>query len=180
MLKGSAIVVVIKIEERCIKMRLPNGKVVEILPEVIAEISKWTQKESCDCESGGFILGYKHESTGNISLEFVTTPQDEDISSRERFILRDKKHKLIIEKYKEEKSYYMGLWHTHPQVIPNPSVIDIKDWKDTLLKDKTACKYIFFFIAGLEVIRVWVGDIKSKDIIEIYECERIGGIYKKV
>lgn len=178
--KGSAIVVVIKIEERCTKMKLPNGKVVDILPEVFKEISKWTQKESSDCESGGFILGYKHESTGNISLEFITTPKSGDISSRSRFILRDLKHNLIIKKAQEQKSYYMGLWHTHPQEIPNPSMIDMNDWKDTLLKDKSACEYIFFFIAGIEVMRVWVGDIKSKDIIEIYECDKVGGIYKKV
>lgn len=161
-------------------MKLPNGKVVDILPEVFEEISKWTQKENSDHESGGFILVYRHKSTGNISLEFVTTPQSGDISSRCRFTLRDIKHKLIIKKAQEQESYYMGLWHTHPQVIPNPSAIDINDWNDTLLKDKPACEYIFFFIAGMEVMRVWVGDIKNKDIIEIYECDKVGGIYKKV
>lgn len=175
--RGSVIVVVIKIEERCTKMKLPNGKVVDILPEVFEEIAKWTQKENTDCESGGYILGYKHQSTGNISLEFVTKPQSGDICSRCRFILKDIKHKLIIKNASVNKSYYMGLWHTHPQIIPNPSMIDIADWKDTLLKDKSSCEYIFFFIAGIEFMRVWVGDIKSKDIIEIYECDKIDGIY---
>lgn len=178
--RGSVNAVVIKIEERCTKMKLPNGKVVDILPEVFEEISKWTQKKYSDCESGGYILGYRHESTGNISLELVTAPQSGDICSRCKFILKDIKHKLIIKNAQEDKSYYMGLWHTHPQVIPNPSIIDLDDWKDTLLKDKPACEYIFFFIAGIEVMRVWVGDIKSKEIIEIYECDKVGGIYKKI
>lgn len=38
----------------------------------------------------------------------------------------------------------MGVWHTHPQTIPEPSNIDWDDWYETLKIDKTACEYIFF------------------------------------
>ena len=74
----------------------------------------------------------------------------------------------------------MGVWHTHPQAIPIPSSIDWKDWQETLMVDKTACKYVFFLIAGTESARVWVGDLTSKQIIEIVECEKEGDLYKEV
>ena len=74
----------------------------------------------------------------------------------------------------------MGVWHTHPQVMPEPSSIDWNDWYKTLDVDQTACEYAFFIIAGITYLRVWVGDFQSKSINEIYECEKAGDLYKKV
>lgn len=69
-------------------------------------------------------------------------------------------------------------WHTHPQMVPEPSIIDWKDWYETLETDKTGCEYIFFIIAGFKEIRVWVGNSKEKYIIEIFECEKVGDYYQ--
>lgn len=171
---------VIKIANRCVKMKLPNGKVVDILAEVFLEISEWIQNDGYAPEGGGFILGYKHDGTGNISLEFVTYPQSLDIWSRVNFKIRDPIHRLLLLKARDRKSFYMGVWHTHPQKIPEPSPVDWDDWNDTLVKDKTACEYVFFLIAGIESIRVWVGDLKTKRIMEIFECEKDGDLYKKI
>lgn len=61
----------IKENSRCVKMLLPNNKVVDILSAVFDEIYKWLQTESDKPESGGFIVGYQHKNSGNISLEAV-------------------------------------------------------------------------------------------------------------
>lgn len=74
----------------------------------------------------------------------------------------------------------MGVWHTHPQTIPEPSSIDWEDWNETLKVDRTACEYVFFIIAGTEGARVWVGDFKIKKIFEIFECQKEGNLYKEV
>jgi integrative and conjugative element protein (TIGR02256 family) len=170
----------IEIANRCIKMKLPNGKVVDILPEVFMEINKWIQNDNCKPESGGFILGYEHEGTGNISLEYVTCPQPLDIRSRVNFKMRDPLHKILLLKGRARKSFYMGVWHTHPQTIPDPSLVDWDDWNDTMVMDKTASEYVFFLIAGTEGIRVWVGDFITKHIVEIFECEKDGDLYYKI
>ena len=78
------------------------------------------------------------------------------------------------------KSYYMGVWHTHPQRIPEPSEVDWNDWYQTLREDKTGCNYIFFIIAGTHEARVWVGNFITMEILEIFECQKVEGIYKKV
>lgn len=169
----------IEISNKCIKLILPNGKVVDILPEVFGEIKKWIQNDDISPESGGFLVGYQHKGTGNVSLENITYPQPFDYRDRIHFEIRDPKHKLYLLRARARKSYYMGVWHTHPQRIPEPSNIDWEDWYGTLEMDKTACEYVFFVIAGTEGIRVWVGDFKTKDIKEILECQKEGDLYKK-
>jgi len=37
---------------------------------------------------------------------------------------------------------------------------------------------MFFVIAGVKEMRVWVGNFKNKNIIEIFECAHSDGIYK--
>ena len=171
----------IEISHKCIKMELPNGKVVDILSSVFQEIGKWLQIQPSLPESGGYIVGYKHKKTGNISLEAVSHPYPCDRHGREYFTIRDLKHWMFLSKMQRiYKSYYMGVWHTHPQRIPEPSEVDWNDWYQTLREDKTGCNYIFFIIAGTHEARVWVGNFITMEILEIFECQKVEGIYKKV
>ena len=155
---------------RCIKMALPNGKVVDLLTPVLAEIQKWIQDEPGKPERGGFIVGYKHKETGNISLEEVSHPYLLDHKSRVHFDIKDPRHKAFLLKAQRKKSFYMGVWHTHPQSTPIPSDVDWEDWNQTLQTDRTGCEYVFFIIAGTDEIRVWVGNFENKSIEEILEC----------
>lgn len=178
-MKVGVIVAVIQIESRCVKMMLPNKNVVDILPEVFEEIQKWIQIDKTSSEAGGFIVGYQHKEIGNISLEGVSHPYLQDIRNRIHFSMRDQEHNVFLSRAKRRNSYYMGVWHTHPQMIPVPSQTDWIDWNETLNMDRTACEYIFFLIAGTEGARVWVGESKTKRIIEIVECKKEGDLYKK-
>jgi integrative and conjugative element protein (TIGR02256 family) len=51
---------------------------------------------------------------------------------------------------------YLGEWHTHPEPIPTPSVVDRSDWRRRLMTDQTT-KPLFFVIVGMEQTRVWQG-----------------------
>lgn len=169
----------IKLNCGCIKMALPNGRVVDILTDVLDEISKWLQVENDAPESGGYIVGYEHKDTGNAVLEKVSVPSRRDRRTRTHFDMLDLAHKLFLIKEKRHKSYYMGVWHTHPQTIPIPSATDWNDWKKTLETDKTAAEYVFFIISGTEYTRVWVGNPKDQTITEIFECSKVDEIYIK-
>ena len=169
----------IKLNDGCVKLALPNGKVVDILTDVLDEISCWIQKENSQNESGGYIVGYQHQKTGNIVLEAVSAPFQLDSRSRIHFDMKDPKHRFFLKKAQKRKSYYMGVWHTHPQSIPTPSNIDWEDWKQTLVEDKTAGEYIFYLIAGTNGMRVWVGNKTQNKIEEIYECDKENGLYCK-
>ena len=105
----------IRPNSKCVKIGLPNGKVVDVLSPVLDEICKWIQDDCSKPESGGYIVGYQHEHTGNVSLEAVSHPYLMDIKNRVRFDIRDPRHQLFLNKAKRNKSYYLGVWHTHPQ-----------------------------------------------------------------
>lgn len=51
---------------------------------------------------------------------------------------------------------YLGEWHTHPEEIPTPSVIDRIGWAKKLLADSFS-EAIFFVILGTTTVRVWEG-----------------------
>lgn len=112
-------------------------------------------------------------------MEDISTPYPLDKRSYTSFGICDSRHSVFLMEKELEKSYYMGVWHTHPQNRPVPSLIDWSDWHETLNADRTACEYAFFFIAGNKELRVWVGDFKSKVISEIFECTKVDGIYVK-
>ncbi len=170
----------IKANNTCVKVKLPNGKIADILTPVLDEIGKWLQLERETPESGGYIVGYEHNKTGNISLEAVSQPHFLDIKNRSRFVIRDPRHKIFLKKAQRQKSYYMGVWHTHPQPTPIPSCIDWEDWNATMKSDKTGCQYAFFIIAGTEEWRLWVGDFVTKEIREVFECAKDSeGLYFK-
>ena len=162
----------------CVKVKLPNGKVADILTPVLDEIGKWIQDKKEKPESGGYIVGYQHMGTGNISLESVSVPYLRDTKTPVRFNIRDPLHNSFLNRAKRQKSYYMGVWHTHPQTVPSPSNIDLVDWNATIRSDTTGCQYVFFIIAGTKEWRLWVGDLFTKEIHEVYECAKNSeGIY---
>ena len=168
----------IEANSKCVKMNLPNCNVVDILTPVFDEICKWVQNSEEKPEGGGYIVGYQHIKTGNISLEAVSHPYCLDVKQRVRFDIRDPRHRLFLKKAERKRSYYMGVWHTHPQKVPIPSNIDWHDWHETLSSDKTASQYAFFVIAGTQEIRVWVGNYNTGKITELTEATKNkDGIY---
>lgn len=171
---------VIEKDNKCVKISLPNGKVVDVLSSVLDEIYKWIQDESDKPESGGYVVGYQHEKTGNISLEAVSHPYSLDVKNRIRFEIRDPRHNVFLKKAQKRRSYYMGVWHTHPQTDPVPSNVDWDDWHKTMLSDKTGSQYVFFIIAGITHWHIWIGDMLSREIVEGLECSKnTEGIYIK-
>ena len=105
--KRGAVVVAIKLNDGCVKMQLPNGKVVDILTAVLDEMSEWLQDNHDKPESGRYILGYQHKDTGNIVLESVSVPQKLDKKTRIRFDIKDPSHNLFLKRAQRNKSYYI-------------------------------------------------------------------------
>lgn len=106
--KRGAVVVAIKLNSGCIKMQLPNGKVVDILTEVLDSISSWLQTDAEKPESGGYIIGYQHKDTGNIVLEAISMPQELDKKSRIRFNIKDPHHSLFLRQAERKKELLYG------------------------------------------------------------------------
>ena len=48
---------------KCVKLKLPNDKVVDVLSPVLKEMYQWIQDSNEKPESGGYIVGYQHKET---------------------------------------------------------------------------------------------------------------------
>ncbi len=155
-----------------LKLQMPNGKVADVLPEVLETINKYVQFNENMDENGGYIVGYQNYVTGNITLEKVSSSFPEDVRSRMGLILKSKRHLEFLKSELCRHSYYIGVWHTHPEKIPIPSSLDWYDWKQTLKEDKAGADYMFFLISGTEEIRFWAGNVDTGQITELFELKR--------
>lgn len=162
---------------RSIKFILPNGKVVDLLSETLNKMILWKQYEIHSAESCGFILGYRNPDTNNITLSAITIPKNNGFCSRFFCKLKTQAHLRQLLENRQQKNYYMGTWHTHPQNVPSPSLIDWSDWRETLERDITGSEYAFFIIVGLDEFRIWAGSLHTKEIVELVEAPMLEGIY---
>ena len=97
-----------RISNTCKKMKLPNGKVVDILSTVFEEMEKWLQDASGKKEAGGYIVGYQHYETENITLEQISHPYRLDIRKPIFFSIRDPRHKIFFDELHEKKEFLHG------------------------------------------------------------------------
>lgn len=141
----------------------PNGYVY-VEPKLISQLNEYRQVHTNSKESGGLLLGYFAER--HLHVITATTPLPKDKQTRCRFYRRDPEHIEIAKHiYKKSKGLVniLGEWHTHPENIPLPSLVDLKQWK-SIQKARLNLQSIFV-IVGLQ--QWWVGtslnDINSSN-----------------
>lgn len=145
------------------RFSLPNHRTLIIQPKVILEIKNYLQKSSASVESGGYLIGYQSSRTQNITLEDITfSPMD--TGTRIGIRIQKKWHKFILSRFRRQRSYYMGTWHTHPSSMPHPSEKDLLDWDKSLRYESTGTSYMFFLIAGTYSWNLWIGDFATGKI----------------
>ncbi|MGF7535121.1 Mov34/MPN/PAD-1 family protein [Bacillus mexicanus] len=148
---------------------LPDNKSLTIRPEAIEKMFKYKQIKTRDKEAGGILIGRVLIEDENFIIDDVSEPMPSDKRTRYRFFRKKEEHQEYFNKVWErekESCLYLGEWHTHPERIPNPSGIDIKDWK-RLIKIGFEQKCLFFVIVGIDDLKVWYGYGDEPTIIEL-------------
>ncbi|MFV2044579.1 MAG: Mov34/MPN/PAD-1 family protein [Anaerolineales bacterium] len=122
-------------------------------------MTEFTQHDPTEPEAGGVLLGRHILNTRDIVVDRVTLPMDGDHQSRHQFFRAYHLHQEAIARAWGESGgtcTYLGEWHTHPECVPTPSLIDNWNWRWKLLTDQFS-GFIFFLITGTQTIRVWEG-----------------------
>lgn len=163
----------LKKTSRLIKLYDPNYDIyVDVLDSVIEKISEYVTDKESKYEAGGVLLGYKIKGKNAIVVEDLSEPQTEDKRYKCHFTRLAKEHVQIIEKKRNDKSFYLGNWHTHPFTnIPTPSNIDKKTWASELIECKSTTGFQIFIICGIKQFKVWIGKENTTDIYEMKECK---------
>lgn len=137
---------------------------VVISTDVLSQLAALKQLDSHRPESGGLLLGRLFGDGNESAVEAVTVPGGGDKQSRFGFF-RSSFHQRAAEKYwkrTDGEGTYLGLWHTHPEPIPNPSGVDMEDWRRALKKDVFHGRGLLFAIVGTRAVGFWYGSAPKK------------------
>ncbi len=133
-------------------------------------MSAFVQDDSTKKEAGGVLLGRFVKGTDDVVVDRVTVPMRGDRRTRFGFFRRAKRHQSVADLAwvgSNRSCNYLGGWHTHPEDSPEPSWIDLGDWKRALKKETFDAESLFFAILGLGDLRVWEGFRETTRICEL-------------
>lgn len=141
------------------KLKIDKNRELKVSIELIDKLSKFRQLDKNDNESGGVLIGSFLSNDKGFIIDKLTIPQKKDKQTRYSFYRSNQHNKLVQKIWKETNGFstFLGLWHTHPEDIPNYSFVDKKDWLDSLVESKYEKNCLFFFIIGITHIRCWIG-----------------------
>lgn len=140
---------------------------LSITNAVFDSMTSYTQQKYSDNEKGGILIGEIVYPKGSYIIQDMTYPFSTDISSPFRFTRNESGHQEYMDKIwdlSDHTKTYLGEWHTHFERIPNPSTIDIHNWRK-ISQRRHNCECLFFIIVGCNQIRVWAS--KNEKIVEL-------------
>lgn len=144
-----------------------------ITENALRALQSHKQESRKQSEAGGAMLGRHLNESPDIVIDELTVPQAQDLRSRFSFFRSSQHSSVATERWKASvgKIAYLGLWHTHPERVPSPSGVDMKDWANAIRKDTYEGDYLFFIIVGTENIGVWSGNrnLEFKELKTSYD-----------
>ena len=120
-----------------------SDALVLIEPSVLEVLGKFRQDTAAKPESGGILLGYRRSS--HLHIVEATSPLSGDRQSRFGFDRSARGHREIaLHRWRDSNGFidYMGEWHSHPEMEPCPSSIDISGWLAILKARKNTMLFI--------------------------------------
>lgn len=159
------------------EMDIPSYGLIRVSSGLLIKLVEYRQLDADTPESGGVLIGKHLNSGGKILIDDFTPPQNKDKQGRCLYHRSIEHNKIVKKIWKDSNGHstYLGLWHTHPEPIPNYSSTDKKDWLNSLTKSKYEGERLYFFIVGQTHIRCWVGTkVFYKNKIELLGEYEIG------
>lgn len=158
--------------ERVLFFDKSDGGVIKIDSNALRKIYKFIQNSKESSEAGGVLLGRYIINSKDIVVDDVTVPMKNDIRRRFYFY-RDKRlhQRIVTDKWIKSNGTcnYLGEWHTHPERIPVPTNIDMREWRKLLRTSIFDYECLYFLIAGTEKIVMWEGNKYTLEISKLNE-----------
>ena len=142
-----------------------TGVILVIEDKVIDTFSRFAQYHPTDTEAGGILLGRRRGA--HFEILDATVPTKFDTRTRTFFKRSEKIHSDIAKRmWSQSKGQisYIGEWHSHPEVVPSPSSVDIFEWSKLSVECKSPHGYSMV-IVGTQGI--WCGMTKiSGEVVQ--------------
>ncbi len=105
---------------------------LRLAPEALAEIRSWVARNDraldASCETGGVLYGRRDETCRVVWIDRASGPPPDSVASPEEFLCGTAgvaDMTLARAALSRSELSYLGMWHTHPDMAPRPSIKDL-------------------------------------------------------
>lgn len=155
-----------------------NSITVNLTDGFIRKISKFEQNTG-EFEKGGILLGKHILDSNYYEIVECTLPTTADECGRDFFIRNKEAAQLVINNLwdsSEGTINYLGEWHTHACVYPDPSVADKHLMKSIVYNGSNIWGDVFMLILG-QRSTFYLGVATNENKGELVELVCKGGLY---
>ena len=133
---------------------------------LLEDISQYMQTGNKP-ESGGLL--FAEFKLPKIIVKKASFPNKSDYQCRYEFRPDQERQQKIINLNYKKGLHYIGEWHTHPENIPTPSILDITSMKETFIKSKHELNFFLLLIIGNKISNdmFWIGMQNATNTINL-------------
>jgi integrative and conjugative element protein (TIGR02256 family) len=114
---------------------------------VVKHFEKHKQNRPNSLEAGGQLFA-RLSALPEVIIEQATGPRPSDFRTRTLYIPDRSAEQPEIDYWHKKGLHYVGDWHTHPEVVPNPSGCDSDSIRESFLKSKHSLHGFLLIIVG--------------------------------
>ncbi|MBD3667603.1 MAG: Mov34/MPN/PAD-1 family protein [Kangiella sp.] len=110
-----------------------DGNLVVIISSAYKKLYFHRQMNLENDEAAGVLIGERRGE--HIIIRHISEPGQGDIRTRFSVNRKGRHHQLAVNQaFYASKGIlnYVGEWHTHPEDVPSPSLLDLTSWKKNL------------------------------------------------
>ena len=140
------------------------------------EIKTNARTGSSTDETGGLLLGEIDDALKTISIDVATGPPLDSIKSSDHFLCgvegTEEQCKFYAEK-SGNSTNFVGVWHTHPVSMPEPSSVDLEAMAQLLHCQEKTPRHVVMLIVGFAATRpLWRFHLFRKNQFQVIHIEK--------
>lgn len=123
-----------------------SGQKISLSESVIEHFERHRQMRFWQREAGGLL--FARLDLPLIDIEEATGPRRSDRRTRYSYAPDESAERKEIKQRFDKDLHFVGCWHTHPEDVPVPSPLDIKNTSDCVRRSKHALNGFVMAIVG--------------------------------